>query len=148
MQTNNLKRKNKNKKARQIGRGGSKAKTAGRGTKGQNARAGRKKRPELRDFIKKLPKLRGRGKNINTSIQKKPLIISLDIIEKLFKDAEIVSPMTLKEKGVKGFKSSNMVMVKILSGKSFSKKVKISGCQISEGAKKQVESAGGEIVIK
>ena len=47
MERNNLKRKNKNKKSRQIGRGGVKAKTAGRGTKGQNARAGRKKDQSL-----------------------------------------------------------------------------------------------------
>ena len=63
MQHHNLKRKTPNKKSRQVGRGGTRGKTAGRGTKGQNARAGHKKRPELRDFIKRFPKLRGRGKN-------------------------------------------------------------------------------------
>ena len=61
MQFHNLQSKTKRKKSRQVGRGGTRGKTAGRGTKGQNARAGRKKRPELRDIIKKLPKLRGRG---------------------------------------------------------------------------------------
>lgn len=71
MQLHTLKRKTKNKKARQHGRGGTRGKTAGRGTKGQNARAGRKKRPEIRDTIKKLPKLRGRGVNSNKSFQKK-----------------------------------------------------------------------------
>ena len=69
MQFHTLKRKTKNKKARQVGRGGTRGKTSGRGTKGQNARAGRKKRPELRDFIKRFPKLRGRGKNSLKSIQ-------------------------------------------------------------------------------
>ena len=63
MQFHNLKRKTKNKRARQVGRGGTRGKTSGRGTKGQNARAGHKKRPELRDVIKKIPKLRGRGKS-------------------------------------------------------------------------------------
>ena len=71
MQFHTLKRKTKNKKARQVGRGGTRGKTSGRGTKGQNARAGRKKRPELRDFIKRFPKLRGRGKNSLKSIQTK-----------------------------------------------------------------------------
>jgi large subunit ribosomal protein L15 len=61
MQFHNLKRKNPNKKRKLVGRGGTRGKTAGRGTKGQNARAGRKKRPELRDVIKRIPKLRGRG---------------------------------------------------------------------------------------
>ena len=56
MQTNQLKRQHKNKKARQIGRAGQRGKTSGRGTKGQNARAGHKKRPEIRDFIKRCQK--------------------------------------------------------------------------------------------
>lgn len=59
MQIHNLKRKHKNKKDRIVGRGGKHAKTAGRGGKGQTARAGNKRRPELRDIIKKLPKNRG-----------------------------------------------------------------------------------------
>lgn len=71
MQFHTLKRKTPNKKSKQVGRGGTRGKTSGRGTKGQNARAGRKKRPELRDFIKRVPKLRGRGKHSNKSIQKK-----------------------------------------------------------------------------
>jgi large subunit ribosomal protein L15 len=70
MQFHTLKRKTPNKKSTQVGRGGTRGKTSGRDTKGQNARAGRKKRPELRDFIKRVPKLRGRGKNSNKSIQK------------------------------------------------------------------------------
>ncbi|MDP2789016.1 MAG: hypothetical protein Q8O46_03125 [bacterium] len=59
MQIHNLKRLHKNKKDRIVGRGGKHAKTAGRGGKGQTARAGNKRRPELRDIIKKLPKNRG-----------------------------------------------------------------------------------------
>lgn len=59
MQINELKRVHKNRKDRVIGRGGKHAKTSGRGGKGQTARAGNKRRPELRDIIKKLPKLRG-----------------------------------------------------------------------------------------
>ena len=59
MQIHNLRRQHKNKKDRLVGRGGKHAKTAGRGGKGQTARAGNKRRPELRDIIKKLPKNRG-----------------------------------------------------------------------------------------
>lgn len=71
MQFHSLKRKTPNKKSKQVGRGGTRGKTSGRGTKGQNARAGRKKRPELRDFIKRVPKLRGRGKSSLKSLQTK-----------------------------------------------------------------------------
>ncbi|MBI2673924.1 MAG: uL15 family ribosomal protein [Candidatus Zambryskibacteria bacterium] len=71
MQFHNLRAKTKRKYARQVGRGGTRGKTAGRGTKGQNARAGRKKRPEMRDIIKRIPKLRGRGKSSLKSFQPK-----------------------------------------------------------------------------
>ena len=71
MQFHTLKRKTKNKKSKQVGRGGTRGKTAGRGTKGQNARAGRKKRPELRDIIKRVPKLRGRGVSSLKSLKTK-----------------------------------------------------------------------------
>lgn len=71
MQFHNLQAKTKRKRSRQVGRGGTRGKTSGRGTKGQNARAGRKKRPELRDIIKRVPKLRGRGKSSFKSFQRK-----------------------------------------------------------------------------
>ncbi|MEK7227594.1 MAG: hypothetical protein AAB641_01750 [Patescibacteria group bacterium] len=71
MQFHTLKSKTGRKYPKQVGRGGSRGKTSGRGTKGQNARAGRKKRPELRDFIKRVPKLRGRGKSSLKSFQVK-----------------------------------------------------------------------------
>ena len=76
MQIHNLKRKHQNKKNRIVGRGGKHAKTSGRGGKGQTARAGNKRRPELRDIIKKLPKNRGyRFKSV-----KKAFLLSRDKI--------------------------------------------------------------------
>lgn len=74
MQIHNLKRQHKNKKDRLVGRGGKHAKTSGRGGKGQTARAGNKRRPELRDIIKKLPK--NRGYRFNSV--KKPFLLSKD----------------------------------------------------------------------
>lgn len=71
MQFHNLQSKTKRKYSRQVGRGGTRGKTSGRGTKGQNARAGHKKRPEMRDIIKRIPKLRGRGKSSLKSFQPK-----------------------------------------------------------------------------
>lgn len=74
MQIHEVKRKHKNKKDRIVGRGGKHAKTSGRGGKGQTARAGNKRRPELRDIIKKLPKLRGYRFNA----AKPDYVVSLD----------------------------------------------------------------------
>src|SRR5438552_11631990 len=114
MQFNNLKRRHPNKKKKIVGRGGKHAKTAGRGTKGQNARAGHKKRPEIRDFIKRLPKLRGRGKNINTSIQIKPFVLNLGDIKTSFKAGEVVSPQTLLQHKLIDTLSGGFPRVKIL----------------------------------
>ncbi len=145
MQINDLKRKTKNKRSIKVGRGGTRGKTSGRGTKGQLARSGRKLRPELRDIIKKLPKLRGRGKNSNLSIQIKPLTVNLNDIEANFKAGDKVSPSTLAAKGViKHYKGRNE-LVKILATGELTKKVTISGCTISAGAKAAIEKAGGSV---
>lgn len=146
MERNNLKRKNKNKKSRQIGRGGVKAKTAGRGTKGQNARAGRKKRPEIRDFIKKLPKLRGRGSNINTSIQIAPTVLNLDIIVKNYKQGEVVSPQTLIDKKLISKYKGKIPSIKILSKGQIDFKLDFSKVALSKEALLKVEKVGGKIV--
>ena len=144
MQTHQIQRKTKNKKAYKVGRGGKHAKTAGRGTKGQNARAGRKKRPELRDFIKRFPKLRGRGKNSNLSIEQKPVVVSLSALSKKFAAGDTVTVATLKKMGLVNLDKGKLPKVKILGGTT-DKKLTISGMMISASAKAAVEKAGGSI---
>jgi len=97
MQIHNLKRQHKNKKDRLIGRGGKHAKTGGRGGKGQTARSGNKRRPELRDIIKKLPKNRGyHFKSIN-----KLFVVSGDkISSKTEKFSEIRKRLGIKGKKI------------------------------------------------
>lgn len=146
MQIHNLKRQNKNKKARQVGRGGARGKTSGKGTKGQNARAGHKKRPEIRDFIKRLPKMRGRGKNINTSIKTPMFPVNLKTIESNFSNGEIVSPSTLLSKGLIVVYKGKKVGVKILATGNLTKKVTIKDCEVSDSAISQVEKAGGTVI--
>lgn len=92
MQLHQLKRTHKNKKDRMVGRGGKHAKTSGRGGKGQTARAGNKRRPELRDIIKKLPKHRGYAFN---SIRK-TIILSKDKVTKDEKFSEIRKRLSMK----------------------------------------------------
>ena len=144
MQIHDVKRIHKNKKDRLVGRGGKHAKTSGRGTKGQSARAGNKKRPELRDIIKKLPKLRGYRDN---SYEVKPASISLDIISKFFPNGGDITPAILVEKKaikkVKGF----IPKVKLLNAKEkFSIKIKVEKCFVSDSAKSAIEKAGGEVL--
>ncbi len=116
MQSHNLKRNKANRKAKQVGRGGTRGKTSGRGTKGQNARAGRKKRPEMRDIIKKIPKLRGRGKNFLKSRQVKPLAINFSQVKDHFASKNEVTAEELLKKGLINKKSGKLPKIKVLNG--------------------------------
>jgi len=148
MQIHQLKRNTSNKKAKKVGRGGKRGKTSGKGHKGQKARAGRKLRPEMRDIIKKLPKKRGYGKNrartVNSSVVK-PLPVNLSVLNKTFSDGDIVTAVTLIEKKVIDRVKGRIPRVKILGSGGIIKKVSVSGCAISESAKKKIEKAGGSI---
>jgi large subunit ribosomal protein L15 len=131
-----------------VARGGKRGKTAGRGGKGQSARAGNKRRPEWRDIIKKLPKLRGRGKNSNKGFQKVMAVINVGLIEEIFKAGDAVNPITLAEKAAISTRSGSLPTVKILGDGEITKAVKISECYISESAKIKIEKAGGSVVTK
>ncbi|MES3005256.1 MAG: uL15 family ribosomal protein [Patescibacteria group bacterium] len=144
MQTHNLKRNTPNKKSKQVGRGGTRGKTSGRGTKGQNARAGHKKRPEIRDFIKRLPKLRGRGVNINTSIEARFVVVNVGKLN-AFKNGDVVTPRTLVSVGALNIKKGVAPKVKILGSGVLERKLTIKDCVVSAGARTAIEKAGGVI---
>ncbi len=145
MQLNNLIPKTKNKKTMTVGRGGKRGKTAGRGGKGQTARAGHKKRPELRDFIKRIPKLRGRGVNGLRTIETKPVILNLKDLEIAFKAGDTVNPASLIEKKVVSTADGRIPAVKILSVGEITKKITLEGCNVSAQAKAKIEKAGGSV---
>ena len=146
MKLHTLKRKTPNYASAQVGRGGKRGKTSGRGTKGQNARAGHKKRPELRDFIKRFPKLRGQGKKGGLkSIVSHAFPVSLGTLEKHFKAGERVEPKTLFTKGIIEKIDGNFPRVKILSGGEISIKLVVSGIEVSASAKAALEKAGGKV---
>lgn len=145
MQINDLKPKTKNKKTMIVGRGGKRGKTAGRGGKGQTARAGHKKRPELRDFIKRIPKLRGRGVNQNKSPNTKPTVINLDELEAVFESGATVNPASIIEKKLVSTLHGRIPRIKILGSGDITKKFNIVDCLISGSAKEKVEKAGGTI---
>ncbi len=144
MQLHTLKRKTKNKKMEPVGRGGKRGKTAGRGTKGQKARSGRKLRPELRDIIKKLPKLRGRGKSSFKSFKPASAPVNLSQLS-VFKAGERVTPKILVEKGIIETFKGRYPKVKILSVGEISQKLVIVDCTVSAIAREKIEKAGGTI---
>ncbi len=146
MQIHQVKRRNKNKGKKIVGRGGKRGTTSGKGTKGQNARSGRKKRPELRDIIKRIPKLRGRGKNIFTSIQIKPNVINLSDLE-IFEVGSVVSPRSLLKKGLARRVGGKLPKIKILAEGELSKKLKFENCVFSDDARIKVEKSGSVIKV-
>lgn len=145
MQTHELKRKNPNKKTKKVGRGGLRGKTSGRGHKGQKQHGGHGIRAEIRDQIKSLPKLRGRGTNSNKSIQIKPSVFNLAFLEANFNAGETVSRATLMEKGLLKGAIARKAGVKILGNGDLSKKLNVEGCLVSASATEKISKAGGSV---
>jgi large subunit ribosomal protein L15 len=145
MQMNQLQRRNPNRKSKRIGRGGLRGKTSGRGHKGQKQHGAHGIRAAIRDQIKKLPKLRGRGVNSNKSIHPNNVPINVAMIEANFEAGSTVSPMTLKEKGLIGGAAARKASVKILGNGDLSKKVSVEGCLVSESAREKISKAGGTV---
>ncbi len=136
---------------RRVGRGQSstRGKQSGRGGKGQTARAGNKKRPELRDIIKKIPKRRGYGKNRGRTVwamKPRPITVTLSQLESKFAAGAEITPKAIVASGIlAAFAKKNTPKVKIVGSEGVTKKFNIKGATISEGAKAAIEKAGGTI---
>lgn len=143
MQTHDLQRNNPLTKKRQIGRGGKRGTTAGRGTKGQKARAGHKIRPEIRDILKKIPKKRGYR---FSPVSVKASGVNLAVIDANFSSGDTVSPATLTKKKLVSRIGGKLPSVKILAvGDLTVKNLTFSGCQMSTSARDKLTQAGAKI---
>ncbi len=148
MQLHELKPTTPKKSAKRIGRGGKRGKTSGRGHKGQIARAGNSTRPEMREIIKKLPKLRGHGVNRADTVNAErvqPLAVNVSALEAAFKAGETVSPKTLVAAGVIPTERKKAPAVKILGNGELKKKLTIENCTVSKSAQEKITKAGGSI---
>ena len=133
----NLKRKRK----KRIGRGGKRGTYSGRGIKGQKARAGAKIKPQEREAIIKIPKMRGyRFK----PIKEKPVVITLEVLNKKFEEGEVVSLASLKKKGLI---SKNTKAVKIVGRGELKKKLIFKGCQMSKKLEEKIKIQGSELKL-
>ena len=144
MQTNTLKLNNKRKKRKTIGRGGKKGTYCGKGNKGQKARSGAKINPlfeggrsTLIDHMKK--------KKGFKSGKIKAIAITLEKIEKKFKDGEVINKESLiKSKIVDKIDAKGGI--KILGNKKITKKFTIDKeIKLSASAKNEIEKAGGKV---
>jgi large subunit ribosomal protein L15 len=148
MQLNTLAAKSSRVTSMRVGRGGTRGKTSGRGTKGQNARAGHKKRPEMRDLLKKLPKRRGFGKNRSRTVRPQVIYtpVNLSALEAHFVAGDSVSPLTLHAKGLVRSNGGFILPVKILGTGLLTKKLTVTDCFMSVAAKDAIEAVGGSLV--
>ena len=142
MQIHGVQRNTNRKYSRQVGRGGKRGKTSAGGTKGQKARAGHKIRPEIRDVIMRLPKMRGYR---FASRFDKDAPVSLSQIEKHFSAGDTVNPEKLAEKRLISRRGGTLPKVKILSGGELTKKITVEKCLVSATARAKIEKAGGKI---
>lgn len=152
MQIHQIKRAHPLKKSKLVARGGKRGKTAGKGGKGQTARAGHRVRPAMRDIIKKLPKLRGHGKNRAKSVfyRGPEAVVNVSQLN-VFAAQEVVNPTSLVAKGLIAPAFGKHPKVKILGNGEITVAVKVTECTVSDTAKAKIEKAGGstpEKIIK
>lgn len=147
MQLHELKPTTKRQTAKRTGRGGKRGKTSGKGHKGQKARAGNSSRPEMREIIKKLPKLRGHGVNRAKTVNAErvlPSVINVAALNEL--DAgTAVNPKSLVDLGLVASRRKKAPAVKILGAGELTKKLAVTDCLVSKTAKEKIEAAGGTV---
>lgn len=146
MQLHTLKRNTKRKTKQQVGRGSKRGKTSGRGQKGQASRAGRKMRPEIREVIKKLPKLRGRGKNMNKSFEVKPVVVNLKDLANIEANTVLTPKKFVDLKLVELFKGK-VPSIKILGTGEITQPLIFKKVTISASAIEKIEKAGGKVYV-
>lgn len=127
------------------GHGSGRVKTAGRGTKGQNARSDRPLSFEggALSLIKRLPFRRGKGKN--KVFKKRPIAINVKVLN-LLKKGTIVNIKTLVKEKIVDEKDAKIFGVKIL-GDGDLKIPLIVELPTSSGALKKIEKAGGKVIL-
>lgn len=142
MQIHQLKPVYSGKSKKRRGRGGKRGTYSGRGGKGQTARAGHRKMPIVREFIKRYPKLKGYRSERPVE---KITTVNLKDIEKNFKDSETVNPENLEGKRLVRRIQGKVPIVKILGKGELKKKLVFESCLFSKTAKEAIEKSGGEI---
>lgn len=135
MQFHHLKSNTKFRKSRRIGRGGKRGTYSGRGTKGQKARAGAKIRPQERDLLKKIPKLRGYKFK---SFRLRPTAVNLRDVDRKFQVGDIVSPESLLRAGLVSRIKGKMPKVKILGTGELNKKFVFKDVLLSQSVKSKM----------
>lgn len=124
-----------------VARGGKRGTTSGRGTKGQRSRAGHRIRPAERDFIQRLPKLRGIKNPARVSGTR--VVLNLDSLGRIARgstlDRAALRAAGLVHRGKRGDR------VKILGRGRLARPIVVRGIAVSQEARKKIEAAGGRV---
>ena len=132
------------KEAKRIGRGhgSGQGKTAGKGHKGQKARAGKGMRVGFEGgqmpLQRRIPK-----RGFNNIFRKNIVAINVGTLNK-FEDGAVVDIAALTEKGIV---KNSFDGVKILSNGTITKKLTVKANAFSKGAVAKIEAAGGKTEV-
>lgn len=121
-------------KKQRVGRGtaGVGGKTAGRGTKGQKSRtgSGRKVQQWFEGGQTPLYRTAAKKRGFNHKVVK-DIVVTTDVINRFYKDGDVVSPATLMEKKILR-QLKNRQEVKILQRSALKPKVKFEAVKLSK----------------
>jgi len=131
----------KGKKILGRGLGSGHGKTAGRGTKGQGARAGANTRPGFEGG--QMPLCRRVARRGFSNIPFKIVYQVVNVSDlNCFADGETVTPETLRAKGLA---RRRKLPVKILGGGDLARRLVIDGAKASAVARQKIEARGGSV---
>ena len=133
------------KAVKRIGRGpaSGQGKTAGKGHKGQTARAGRGMRPGFEGGQMTL-QFRFPKRGFNNIFAKEIAAVNVSALDKAFEDGAVVDVNALIEKGLV---KKALDGVKILGNGEISKKLTVKVNAYSDSAKQKIEAAGGKAEV-
>lgn len=132
----------KQKKRLGRGPGSGNGTTAGKGTKGQNARSGGGVRPGFEGGQMPLFRRIARRGFSNYPFKKQYTVINLSSLEKRFASGDTVSLETLQQHGLI---SATERLVKILGQGELTKKLTVTGVRVSATARAAIVAAGGSV---
>ena len=120
--------------------------TAGKGTKGQNSRAGGGTRLGFEGGQMPLFRRVARRGFSNSPFKKKYLILKVEALD-VFKDGDTVNRESLAAAGlIPPRAKSKTTGIKILAGGTISKKLTVAVDKVSAGALEKIKAAGGKVV--
>lgn len=133
------------KDVKRIGRGAGsgQGKTAGKGHKGQKARAGRGMRPGFEGgqmpLQRRIPK-----RGFNNIFAKEIAIVNVAALDQRFNDGDVVDVAALVKTGLV---KNELDGVKVLGNGEITKKLTVQVNAFSNSAKEKIEAAGGKAEV-